>query len=85
MISLKDYDNLSLKKDINKLVKELERQGWRVDKDRPHYMAYSPDKVGKVSIPKTPSSQRTLQNKISKLRQHGFEWPPPRKKRSGRE
>lgn len=75
---------MSLRKEAKKLADEADRQGFRVARDRPHYVAYSPDGRGIVSIPKTPSSQRTMRNKVSQLRKYGFEWPPAKKKASGR-
>lgn len=60
-------------KEVKKLVKQLQQQGWRVEERGNRFMAYSPDGVTIVSIHKTPSDHRWLRNTIAQLRQGGFD------------
>lgn len=60
-------------KEIRKLLKSLEAQGWRVEQLKSgHYRAYAPDGVGIVHIPGTPSDHRSIRNTLAQLRQHGY-------------
>lgn len=60
-------------KDIRKLLKSLEAQGWRVERTKKgHYVAYAPDGVGRVTIPGTPSDHRSMKNTLADLRRHGY-------------
>lgn len=61
-------------KEVTKLLREARRQGWRVEKRRKHYQLYSPDGRGIVNVPTTPSSRRTIMNRITRMRHYGFEW-----------
>ena len=59
-------------KEIVKLIKELERQGWRVERGSKHFIAYSPDtSVRPITIPGTPSDHRSLKNLRAELRRGG--------------
>lgn len=68
------YQQMSLKKDIQRLIDEVQAQGWRVEKRKKHYQCYSPDGRGIVNVSATPSSSRTHANKVSELRRYGFVW-----------
>lgn len=59
-------------KEVRELVREAERQGWRVDATGAHYRLYSPDGVTIVTLAKTPSDHRWRENTIAKLRKGGF-------------
>ena len=62
-------------KDLRKLRRESERQGWRWVEKKDGWMVMSPDGVTKVTIHKTTSdSQHSLENAISEMRKGGFVW-----------
>lgn len=64
-------------KEVRELVEEATRQGWRCTlRANGHYQCLAPDHVGMVWIAGTPSDHRWKANTISKLRRHGFAWPP---------
>lgn len=68
-------------KEIKKIIKEAERQGWRVEMRSKHYMAFPPDKShGPVTLPVSPSDHRAVKNVLSEMRRRGFQWPPPRER-----
>lgn len=48
-------------KDINRLVVEMIRSGWRYEQGR-HGKLYHPAGFGFIAIPKTPSDHRSLLN-----------------------
>jgi hypothetical protein len=63
----------SYRKEVKKLLKDAEEQGWRVEKKKAGWMLYSPDGVTKVMIHKTASDHRALDNAISLMRPGGFD------------
>ena len=68
---------MTLNKEVRELIEEARRQGWRIETLRSgHTMMYAPDGEGKVPVAGTPSDRRALKNVISRMRRHGFEWPP---------
>lgn len=72
--SITGYDKV---KELKKIKKELERQGWRIERRAKHGMAFPPDKSKPpVVLPSTPGGGRWLQNLIAQLRRSGFQWPP---------
>lgn len=64
---------MSLNKEVKKLIRRVERQGWRVEERKSGYMCFSPDGVTMVSIHKTPSDHRAIRNSITELRKGGFD------------
>jgi hypothetical protein len=64
---------MSQKKETANLIRKLREQGWRVEETRHGYMAYSPDRVTKVLLHKTPSDHRALKNALSELKRGGFD------------
>jgi hypothetical protein len=65
---------MSLKKDMRKLAERVAADpGWRVEERPDCWMCYSPDGTTIVNLHKTPSSQRTLHNKLALLRKGGFD------------
>jgi len=61
-------------KQLNKLFKELERQGFRIETKKKGYMIYPADKsLGQVTVHKTPSDNRAWNNMLSELRRCGFD------------
>jgi len=65
-------------KDERQLIREAERQGWRIREGRDSTMLLAPDGTGKVTLHHTNSDHRALKNLVSIMRRHGFIWPPPR-------
>jgi hypothetical protein len=61
-------------KDMKRVLKELERQGARIEPIKSGRMIYPPDK-GKdpVAIHGTPSDRRAWANTLSALRRAGFD------------
>lgn len=64
---------MSLSKDTRKLVKEVERQGWRVEDRGQRWLCFSPNGHTIVTIHKTPSDHRAIRNTLSELRKGGFD------------
>lgn len=68
----------SMPKEYKEIIRELERQGWRLVRGTRHWKAFPPDKKKPmVTIPGTPSDYRSIKNTIAQLRRSGFIWPPP--------
>jgi predicted RNase H-like nuclease len=58
-------------KDVNRLVCELVREGWRYRRGGKHGKLFSPETTGFLTIPGSPSDHRTLRNMrsdVQKLR-----------------
>lgn len=69
-----------MNKDFKKLLKEAERQGWRVEEGGKNYVLWPPDRTqSMVTVAKTASDVRALQNTIGRMKQRGFSWPPKKK------
>jgi predicted RNA binding protein YcfA (HicA-like mRNA interferase family) len=66
-----------MNRDIKKLVQRAERQGFRLQAGKGHYMLFAPDGVSIVTVAKTPSDHCTIPNTIADLRRCGFD---PRRK-----
>jgi hypothetical protein len=62
------------KKQLKKILREAENQGWRVKETKKGYMLLAPDKVNKVTLHKTASDHRALDNALSLMRDYGFVW-----------
>jgi hypothetical protein len=63
------------RKDIEHIIRMARRQGWRVEKAKSgHWMLYSPDGSAIVVASATPSSHRSVEQTIAKLRRCGFVW-----------
>jgi predicted RNA binding protein YcfA (HicA-like mRNA interferase family) len=65
---------LSPSKEINKIVKQAKREGWRVEKSGGSHILFFPPNVedGFVTMSSTPSSTRNLKNAMSKLKAKGL-------------
>ena len=61
-------------KEIRELVRELERQGWRVEPTKGGHFRAFPPQGSPVVLPSTPSDRRALANTIALLRARGFVW-----------
>jgi hypothetical protein len=68
-------------KDFRNIVKEAERQGFRVEQLRSGHWRFVPPNPSKpmVHAAGTPSDRRAIDNLLGQLRRSGFVWPPPRK------
>jgi predicted RNA binding protein YcfA (HicA-like mRNA interferase family) len=65
----------SAKKDLKKILREAERQGWQVRQTKNgHWQAFSPDGAGIVTTGGTPSDHKALKNFVAQLRRYGFKW-----------
>lgn len=61
-----------MEKDLRKIVKRLEKQGWRVEHGKTHTKLFPPDKTKPiVVVPNTPSDHRSLRNSIAQIRRSG--------------
>lgn len=49
-------------KDVNRMVSQLVREGWRYRRGGKHGKLFSPGAIGFLTIPATPSDHRTLHN-----------------------
>lgn len=61
-------------KNLRKLIKDLEAQGWRVEPSRSGWKCFSPDGVTVVTIHRTPSDHRAGKNILSELRKGGYSY-----------
>lgn len=59
-------------KEVKALMRELEEQGWRLQRRRSKTQAFSPDGVTVVPIHHTPSDGKSLKNTVSQLRRGGY-------------
>jgi predicted RNA binding protein YcfA (HicA-like mRNA interferase family) len=61
-------------KEIRELVRQLEKQGWRVVTTRGGHLRALPPQGSAVVLPGTPSDRRAFGNAIALLRARGFVW-----------
>lgn len=67
-------------KDWKKVVKAARDQGWTEKPVKKGLMLLPPDKTKPgVTVHKTPSDVRAIDNKIAEMRRSGFMWPWPPK------
>lgn len=67
-------------KDIRKILKAAQAQGFEVRTSRKGYpLVYTDDGKFVTKAAQTPSDRRGQRNLISALRKAGFTWPPPRR------
>jgi hypothetical protein len=67
-----------MNKELRKVVRAAEAQGWRVEATKKGWMLYPPQtSQGAVAVHGTPSDVRALHNTIAEMRRRGFIWPPP--------
>lgn len=59
---------MSLKSDLNKMVREFRRLGWSVVKEKGHYKWTPPGGGPTIYSGSTPGDQRSLKNTLSQLR-----------------
>lgn len=64
---------MSARKDVKKLVKEAEKQGWGVVNKTDGWQLLAPDGENIVTVHKTPSS-RAIRHYVADMRKFGFEW-----------
>lgn len=61
-----------MNKEVRKLTKELERQGFEVRRAKSNHLKVYKDGRYIATMPSTPSDQRSLKNATALLRRHGF-------------
>jgi predicted RNA binding protein YcfA (HicA-like mRNA interferase family) len=65
------------RKEINRLIRVLEDQGFTAEKTRKgHWLVRSPEGRVIATLAATPSDHRSIINSIARLRKAGFIWPP---------
>lgn len=62
------------KRQLRGLLKEAEKQGWRVEATADGYQLYAPDRANIVTVHLTESDRRAFRNTIARMRRYGFEW-----------
>lgn len=66
---------MSTASDWKKVRKEAQEQGWTVRETKSGYQLFPPDRTQKpISIHRTPSDHRALENTITRMRRAGFLW-----------
>src|SRR5580692_2660690 len=69
-----------MKKEIEELADEAERQGFRVDRSGHHWKCFPPDRGRPmVTLSLTGYEGRSWQNSVAEMRRAGLVWPPPSK------
>lgn len=63
-------------KDLKKIVKALEAQGFEVERTKKGHLMVYRDGRFVVAFAGTPSDWRGLKNGIAAARRAGFRWPP---------
>lgn len=63
-----------LKKEVNEIVKEARKQGWRVKETKKGYLLLDPTGDHAETLHKTPRDQRGVRNSVSRMRRYGFHW-----------
>lgn len=66
-----------MNRDAKKVLQEAERQGFTPRPVKKGVMYLAPDGRGMVTVHKTPSDHRDLDNMIAQFRRAGLIWPPP--------
>jgi hypothetical protein len=64
---------MTVKKDVAKILKKAEQQGWRVEDVGRRFKCYSPDGRTLVTVSKTPSSQNAVRAIVNDLKKGGFD------------
>lgn len=66
------------KKETREVVREAQRQGFRVKDTKSGWLLFPNDKsLPPVLVHKTPSDHRAWRNTLARLRRAGLVWPPP--------
>jgi predicted RNA binding protein YcfA (HicA-like mRNA interferase family) len=66
---------MAASKDFKKMLREAQRQGWRVEQTKGgHWRLYAPDGEHIVHAAGTPSDTRSLDNTLAQMRRYGFVW-----------
>lgn len=60
-------------KDISRLLRSLEAEGWGIEYGGKHVKVRSPKTNKKVVISTSPSDHRAIKNTMSRLRREGYE------------
>lgn len=66
---------MSVQKDLKKILKAAEKQGWRAEQLKSgHWRLYAPDGVNIVHVSGTPEGSQAIRDIVSDLRRYGFVW-----------
>lgn len=65
-----------MRKDLKKVVKALEAQGFEVRVTKRGHVAVYRDGRFVVMFAGTASDWRSMKNSITRAKRHGFRWPP---------
>lgn len=65
-------------KDLRKIVKALEAQGFDTAVNRKGHIVVSRNGKWVTTLPGTPSDWRSIRNGLAKAKRAGFRWPPRR-------
>jgi hypothetical protein len=66
---------MSVQKDLKKIRKAAEEQGWTVEATRNgHWRCYAPDGIHIVHVSGTPEGSKAIDYIVSDLRRYGFRW-----------
>jgi hypothetical protein len=72
---------MALPKELRKIAKAAEDQGWRIEETKKGHRFVPPDKTQPaVQAHGTPSDVRAQRNLLSQLKRSGLMWPWPPKK-----
>lgn len=64
----------SASKELKKLRKEAEKQGWKVMETSDGLQFFAPDGVNIVTMHLTASDHRAFRNNVGRLKRFGFQW-----------
>lgn len=67
-----------MNKDMKKIIKALENQGFEVKVTKKGHVSVSRDGRFVVVFAGTASDWRAMRNGVAAARRAGFQWPPPR-------
>ena len=64
--------------DWKKVIREAERQGWTIEHGRKGQLKLVPPDPSRqiVTVHRTPSDHRALENTLANMRRQGLRWPP---------
>ena len=63
-----------MNRDVEEIITEAERQGWRLARRTNHVKLLAPNGRDFVFMASTPGGGRAIQNTVASLRRRGFKW-----------
>jgi predicted alpha/beta-hydrolase family hydrolase len=67
-----------MNKDLRKIAKALEAQGFEVNRLKSGHLEVRRNGRRVATFSGTPSDRRSWKNSLAAVRRHGFKWPPQR-------